>query len=190
MSLIYINDLPDNIRLICKIFADGTSFFSHALNKDTSQDELNSDLQKVSDWTFQVKMQFNSDPKKQEQEVIFSKKAESNNSLPLTFNQTEVRACQSQKHPGLILDKQLNFTEQINSKINKCDKLIEIIKKLYISFPRDELLRTCNFFNRSHLDYGNIIYNKPNNTSFKDKIESVQYRTCIAITGAIQGTSQ
>ena len=146
MSLIYINDLPDNIRLTCKIFADGTSFFSHALNKDTSQDELNSDLQKVSDWTFQVKMRFNSDPKKQEQEVIFSKKAESNNSLPLTFNQTEVRACQSQKHPGLILDKQLNFTEQINSKINKCDKLIEIIKKLYISFPRDELLRTCNFF--------------------------------------------
>ena len=78
--------------------------------------------------------------------MIFSKKAESNNSLPLTFNETEVRACQSQKHPGLILDERLNFTEQINSKINKCDKLIEIIKKLYISFPRDELLRTCNFF--------------------------------------------
>ena len=48
-------------------------------------------------------MQFNPNPKKQAQEVIFSKKAESNNSLPLTFNKTEVRTCQSQKHLGLIL---------------------------------------------------------------------------------------
>ena len=39
--LIYINDLPDNIRSTCKVFADDTSLFSHGLNKDTSQDELN-----------------------------------------------------------------------------------------------------------------------------------------------------
>ena len=62
MFLIYINDLPDNIRSTCKIFADDTSLFSHVLDKDTSQDELNYDLQKVSDWAFQWKMQFNPDP--------------------------------------------------------------------------------------------------------------------------------
>ena len=55
-------------------FLDDTSLFSHVLDKDTSQDELNYDLQKVSDWAFQWKMQFNPDPKKQPQEVIFSKK--------------------------------------------------------------------------------------------------------------------
>ena len=100
MFLIYINDLPDNIRSTCKIFADDTSLFSHVLDKDTSQDELNYDLQKVSDWAFQWKMQFNPDPpkKKQEQEVIFSKKAKSSNCLPLTFSKTEVRTCQSQNH--------------------------------------------------------------------------------------------
>ena len=54
MFLIHINDLPDKNRSTCKIFADGTSFFSHALDKDTSQDELNYDLQKVK---FQRKIQ-------------------------------------------------------------------------------------------------------------------------------------
>ena len=107
MFLIYINDLPDNIQSACKIFTDDISLFSHVFNKDTSQDELNNDLQKVSDWAFQWKMQFNPDPNKQAQELIFSKKAESNNSLPLTFNKTEVRTCQSQKHLGLILDERL-----------------------------------------------------------------------------------
>ena len=119
MFLICINDLPDNIQSTCKIFVDDTSLFSHVFNKGTSQDKLNNDLQKVSDWAFQWKMQFNPDPNKQAQELIFSKKAESNNSLPLTFNKTEVRTCQSQKQLGLILDKLLNFTEHMNSKISK-----------------------------------------------------------------------
>ena len=39
------------------------------------------------------------------------------------------------------------------------------------------------------LTCGSIIYDKPNNKSFKNKIENIQYKACIAITGAIQGTS-
>ena len=94
----------------------------------------------------------------------------------------------TQKHPGLILDEWLKFTEHINSKISKCDKLIGIIKKLSISFPRNALLRIYKSFIKPHLDYADIMYDKPNNTSFKNKLENVQYRVCIAITGAIQGT--
>ena len=39
------------------------------------------------------------------------------------------------------------------------------------------------------VDYGDIIYDQPQNESFCEKIESVQYRAALAITGAIQGTS-
>ena len=85
-----------------------------------------------------------------------------------------------------MLDEWLNFTEHINSKISKCGKLIEIIEKLFISFPRNALLRIYKSFIRPHLDYADIIYDKANNASFKN----VQYRACIAITGAIQGTSR
>ena len=44
-------------------------------------------------------------------------------------------------------------------------------------------------FIRPHVDYADIIYDKPNNVSFKSKIENVQYLACIAIADAIQGTS-
>ena len=40
------------------------------------------------------------------------------------------------------------------------------------------------------IDYGNIIYDQPQNEPFCDKIESVQYKAVLAITGAIQGTSR
>ena len=41
-----------------------------------------------------------------------------------------------------------------------------------------------------NLDYGDIIYDQPNNKSFCNKIERVQYNAALAITGAIRGTSQ
>ena len=41
-----------------------------------------------------------------------------------------------------------------------------------------------------HLEYGDILYDKPNNQSLCPKIETVQYNAVLAITGAIQGTSQ
>ena len=72
LFLIYINDLPDGITSICKIFADDTSLFSKVLDVNKSVNELNSDLEKINQWAYQWKMQFNPDPKKQANEVIFS----------------------------------------------------------------------------------------------------------------------
>ena len=51
-------------------------------------------------------------------------------------------------------------------------------------------MRIYKSFIRPHLDYGDIIYDKPSNESFKSKIGNIRYKACIAITGAIQGTSR
>ena len=75
MFLIYINDLQDNIHSICNIFAEDKSLFSHVSDKYISKSELNNDLQGISNWASQWKMQFNPDPNKQAKEVCFSKKA-------------------------------------------------------------------------------------------------------------------
>ena len=45
-------------------------------------------------------------------------------------------------------------------------------------------------FLRPLIDYGDIIYDQPQNEPFCDKIESVQHKAALAITGAIQGTSR
>ena len=41
-----------------------------------------------------------------------------------------------------------------------------------------------------HLDYGDLIYDQPDNEIFYQQIESVQYNASLAITGAIKGTSR
>ena len=44
-------------------------------------------------------------------------------------------------------------------------------------------------FIRPHLDYGDTVYDQTYNNSFHQKLESIQYNTALAITGAIRGTS-
>ena len=45
-------------------------------------------------------------------------------------------------------------------------------------------------FIRPHLDYGDVIYDQPLNESLSNRIESVQYKAALAITGVMQGSSR
>ena len=56
--------------------------------------------------------------------------------------------------------------------------------------PRSSLMTIHKSFVRLHLEYGNGIYNQPNKSLLSDKIETVQYNTALAITGAIRGTAK
>ena len=64
LFLIFINELPDGIASLCKIFADDTSLFSKVYDIDISAKELHSDLEKIGKCAFQWKMQFNPDSNK------------------------------------------------------------------------------------------------------------------------------
>ena len=74
LFLIYINNLSNGIKRECNLFADDTSLFFVVHNIDTSVNDLNHDLEKIIEWNFKRKMIFTSDPTKQTQEIILSRK--------------------------------------------------------------------------------------------------------------------
>ena len=41
-----------------------------------------------------------------------------------------------------------------------------------------------------HLDYGDLIYDEAYNETFHQKLESIQYNACLALSGAIRGSSR
>ena len=65
-----------------------------------------------------------------------------------------------------------------------------VIKKLHNVVLRRAVLTIYKCFIRLNLDYGDFVYDQPNNDSFGSKIESIQYDAAQATTGAIRGTSQ
>ena len=119
MFLIFIDHFPDGINSLCKIFADDTSLFSKVYDIHKSASKLNDDLEKISYWGYQWNMQFNPDPTKQANEVIFSQNSSSNNLLhpPIKFNKIEISKSLHQKHLGIVLDSKLSLNAHVDHKI-------------------------------------------------------------------------
>ena len=76
----------------------------------------------------------------------------------LTYNGNQVQEWSPQKHGGLILDNKLSFNKHLDEKINKCNKIIGMLKK----------------FVRPNLDHTYINYDKPHKGSFIEKMKRVQ----------------
>ena len=127
-------------------------------------------------------------PSKQAQEVIFSHKSKTLTQPPLVFN--NVSQTYSQKHLGVILDFKLKFEEHLNNVLAKVNKAVGLLRKLRNILPRTTLITIYKAFIWSHLDYGDVLYNQAFNSSFKEKLESFQYNACLALIGAIRGTSK
>ena len=136
------------------------------------------------------KIRFNPDPKKQAQEVIFSRKINKIDHHPLYFNQNLVKSSLTHKHLGMILDTRLDFNLHLKNVQNKLNKAIVLLRKLQNTLPRTSLITVFKLFIRPPLDYGDIIYERADNTSLHQNIESIQYNAALAIMGAVRGTSR
>ena len=138
--------------------------------------DINNNLIKISRWAYLWKILFNPEINKQAKEVYFSQRCLIIFILltSIIFNNKNVLTSPCQKQLGLVLDSKLGFNVHVNQKINKYNRIIGLMKRLSLMLSRNQLLTIYKTFVRSHLDYADIIYDKPFNDSFKEKLEKVQ----------------
>ena len=120
-----------------KLFADDTSLFSIVQKVNTSASHLGCDLRQISNWAVQWKTDFNLDPSKQAQEVIFTCKIQKTCYSSIYFSNKPVKQVPSQKHLELTLDSKLNFKKHHKNILSKVNKTIGVIRKLQIILPRE-----------------------------------------------------
>ena len=134
-------------------------------------------------------MNFNPDPNKQAQKVIFSRKKTASLYPVVYFDNKPVESSQIHKHLEMILDSNLSYEHHIKSILNKVNKTIGLLRKFQFILSRHSLITIYKTFIRPHLDYGDVIYYRAFNESFHQRLKSIQYNVAIAITGTIRGTS-
>ena len=125
-------------------------------------------------------MNFNPDPSKQTQEVIFSRKIKKHNHPELLFNNIPVNQTSYQKHLGMFLDK-LNRGEHLKHITNKVNKSIGRLRKLQMILRRRSLATIYKSFIRPHLDHGDIIFDQAFHEWSHDNLKSIQYNTSLVI---------
>ena len=142
----YINDLRCVLSSTTKLFVD-TSLFSvvHYVTQYTN--ELNDDLEEISNWAYKCKMSFNPDKSEQAQEIIFAHETQKVIHPPAIFNNMPVVYSSCQNYLGIYLDEKLNFSNHIKEEISKADKGIDILRKLYNVLSRNSLITIYKSFN-------------------------------------------
>ena len=112
----------DNISSEAKLFANDPPLFTVVYDLslftvvDIAANRLNRDLEIISTWAYQWKMQFNFDKNKQAIQVIFSHKKDTPVHPPLFFNGSEVVIKAEHKYLGMILDSKLTFLSHIKEE--------------------------------------------------------------------------
>ena len=91
---------------------------------------------------------------------------------------------------GIILDNQLKFDDHLKIVFGKIKITIGLLRKLQIFLPRAAFNTIYKTFIKPLLDYADILYDQAYNMSFHQKLKSIQYNACLAITGALRGISK
>ena len=120
---------------------------------------------------------------KWQKKVLFSRKISRVIHPNLTFFGKAIHSSSFRKRLGLVLDSNSNFDMHLKEKISIVNNGIGLLWNLRCSISRKPLLSIYEAFLRPHLDYCDVMYDKPRNEKFIDTLESIQYNSTLAITG-------
>ena len=131
------NDLSNCLK--SNPIADDTSLFSIIHDVNSSQIDLNEDLDKINNRAYQSKMTFNPDLSKKAQKIIFSQKVDNILHPSLTFSNADVGQMRSQKHLGMFLDFKFSLNEHLETVFANVNRGIAILHKLQTVLPREAI---------------------------------------------------
>ena len=186
MFLLYINDIVNDLESDIYLYADDVVLTLNLNRSNTEEqfEQLNRDMQRLSNWASKWMMSFN--PTKTKFMVISNNHQE--NYPVVTMNGINLERVHTFPQSGLHLNDQMSWSDHIDKHISKASKKIGLIWKLSSSVPRFAVENIYTAYIRPQLEYANIVY--ANCTREQSaRLESVQRRAAIACTRAYNRTS-
>ena len=171
----YINDLPDIVKSIAKVFADDTKLYT-PVDSIEGKNKLQNDIDKLTDWTLEWLMQFNSDKCKT---LHLGKK---NPQYSYSMGSTILQKAKTEKDLGVVVDTDLSFESHMNETVKKANKIAGLILRTINFNNKDILVPLFKTLVRPILEYGNTVWS-PMLKKHIHMIEDVQRRFTKRIAG-------
>lgn len=173
LFLVYINDLPDNIKSNVRLFADDTLMYLTITNTNHCR-QLQSDLNELENWERRWKMDFNTS----KCEVLRISRLKSNTLFTYHLHGRPLKEKQQVKYLGVHITSDLKWNAHIDATTAKANRSLGFLKRnLKVKSP---LLRTKAYVGlvRPQLEYCASVWDpRPgveNNGAYK--VEMVQRR--------------
>ena len=177
LFILFINDLPDNIRSSIKLFADDLKLIGNASNAK----DIALDLEQLEKWEKQWLLKFNESKCK-----VMHLKFNKNPCKQYTLNDKVLKESEQEKDLGIVISDTLLWNAQINKCITKANQMICWIVRNFTLREKCVMLRIYKALIRPHLEYGVQLWNpapEHGNWSQILALESVQRRFTRLIDG-------
>ena len=177
LFVIYINDLPDNIKSHLFLFADDCKFFKQILTNEDVE-IMQKDLDTLHEWSVKWLLKFHP-------EKCINLRIQLNQNTPqhtYRLGNNELKNVEEVRDLGVIVDTRLKFQKHISTKVNKANQMWGTIKRTFKHMKKDIFKKLFSAHVRSHLEYAVQSW-CPYLRKDINQIESVQRRATKSIQG-------
>ena len=154
LFLLYVNDMPNEIQNIIKLFADDSKLYA----TNNSETPIQNDIDQVVKWTKDWLMTLNSQKCKH---MHIGKGDQNNINLLLKDveeQDIEIAQVNEEKDLGVTFDKSMTFSTHIQISINKANKILGLIFRTYTYMDIDMFRTLFKSLVRPHLEYASVIW--------------------------------
>ena len=175
LFILYINDLPDNIKSKIYLFADDTKIYRQIID-DKDNEILQEDLDRLCEWSDKWLLKFH--PGKCHVLDIGKPRENYNYSLDNTI----LKHVNEEKDLGVTTDKQLKFRSHISEKVNKGNTIAGVIRRSFNDLNQINFTRLFTALVRPHLEYAQAVWS-PYWERDIEVLENVQRRATKQVNG-------
>ena len=175
LFLIYINDLDIDIVSKLSKFADDSKLCK-SINNQTDVSILQNDLSLLEKWADKWQMKFN------EEKCVVMHLGRNNEKKPYRLGNVILKDSEKERDLGIIVDKTMKFSEQVNSAVGKANDMLGMIKRNITCKSKSIVTKLYKALVRPKLEYCVQAW-RPYLRKDIDKIEGVQHRATKLIEG-------
>ena len=181
LFVIFINDLPNDIKTNVYMFADDTKLFQTIKRTQLPGSALQEDLDKLHEWSVRWLMPFNA--QKSKQLIIHPPRSTVHiNTRHLGTTEYPLQITTYEKDLGVTIDQHLSFQQHISESINKANKIMGIIRRTIDHLTTDTFVPLYCALVRNHLEYNQSVWS-PRLQMDIDRLERVQRRATKQVNG-------
>ena len=169
LFVIFINDLPTQVKSDLFLFVDDTKIFRNIRSED-DRETLQKDINNMLEWANKWQLEFHPDK-------CVSMSINNKEDQPRTYKmkETTLKRVKQGKDIGVVVDQQLKFESHIYEKINKANSMMGLIRRSFIYMDEDMFKKLFKAIVHPHLEYANSVWH-PTNIKDITAIENVQRR--------------
>ncbi len=172
LFLVFINDLPDVVSNLVKIFADDSKLYS-TVNSTSDCENIQKDLNALSEWSDKWELRFNASKCKSLHIGRTNRKHiyEMNENI----QSIQIQQVQEERDLGVIFQSDLKFGTHISKCVNKANSILGLVKRSFTFMDKEMFLTLHKSLIRPHLEYATAVWS-PHLQKDIFMIENVQRR--------------